>query len=73
MRVWSAFLFRAKREQIESFSGLLPESQGQYLAIYMPYSFDSGGLETPERSSSAASTDHTVDYDPVSKSQLAST
>ena len=37
--------FRAKREQLKSFSGLAPESQGQNLALtvlYLPYSLDSG-------------------------------
>jgi len=38
----AAFLrFQAKREQLERFKGLLPESQGQNV-LYAPYSLDRG-------------------------------
>ena len=40
-----AVRFRARRGQLETLEGLLPDSQGQNLALtvlYMPYSLDSG-------------------------------
>ena len=42
--------FRARREELKRFKGLLPESQGQNLALtvlYVPYLLDSGRGSTP--------------------------
>ena len=44
----SYFRSRAKREQLDRYQGLLPESQGKNLAVtflYVPCSLDSGRVE----------------------------
>ena len=51
---------RARREQLKRFLGLLPESQGQNLAVtvlYVPHSLDSGRGETVEFRTSESAID----------------